>query len=394
MDNMKTINYFFTLLVLGFVLLAMEPQYLICRQMPDSTRLIPVSILYTANNNGYLENCECPGNPLGGLDRRVKLMQQLQMNSSTICLLLDGGDFLSSVGFPEKDDFVLEAYGNMRYDVLALGDQEFANGYSYVVGNLLKRSLPLVSASIEIKGVPNTAIKKYVIKDIQGIRFGITSVISDEPFELMPKDKIQDLKIADVRSCLNNVLKELRQKSDIVILLSHLGYSKDSKCAKESDAPDIIIGAHSQTLLQEPEHQGSSILVHSGKNGEHLGQLDILVDKTTKRIVKYSGQPIPILKDMEIDTAMKSLINRYKTFASTGYKDHTLVAGMNDSPDKTGEYIVKKGDTLWRIAIKIMGDPFQWKQLFEMNKDLIKNAQLIYPDQKIRIRKNSGQNNI
>jgi nucleoid-associated protein YgaU len=52
-----------------------------------------------------------------------------------------------------------------------------------------------------------------------------------------------------------------------------------------------------------------------------------------------------------------------------------------------GFYIVKKGDTLWGISKKseIYGDPLKWRKLYENNKDVIKNPDLIYPNQKLKV---------
>jgi LysM repeat protein len=48
------------------------------------------------------------------------------------------------------------------------------------------------------------------------------------------------------------------------------------------------------------------------------------------------------------------------------------------------DYIVKKGDTLWDISKEELKDPFVWPKIWKENPE-IKNPDLIYPDQKIRI---------
>lgn len=48
-------------------------------------------------------------------------------------------------------------------------------------------------------------------------------------------------------------------------------------------------------------------------------------------------------------------------------------------------HIVKKGDCLWNIAKKYYGNGANWKKIFEANKKLIKNANLIFPGQKFLI---------
>ncbi len=48
------------------------------------------------------------------------------------------------------------------------------------------------------------------------------------------------------------------------------------------------------------------------------------------------------------------------------------------------EYIIKKGDTLWDISESKLEDPFLWPKLWNVNPQ-IKNPDLIYPGDKIRI---------
>jgi hypothetical protein len=53
---------------------------------------------------------------------------------------------------------------------------------------------------------------------------------------------------------------------------------------------------------------------------------------------------------------------------------------LSTTAGQTGEqtYIIKKGDTLWDLAFKFLGDPFKWSQLWHQNQ-YITNPNLIYP---------------
>lgn len=66
-------------------------------------------------------------------------------------------------------------------------------------------------------------------------------------------------------------------------------------------------------------------------------------------------------------------------------------APKKEAPKKgdATEYKVVKGDCLWNIAGKagIYGDPYQWPLIYDANKDQIKDANLIYPGQVFKIRK-------
>lgn len=61
---------------------------------------------------------------------------------------------------------------------------------------------------------------------------------------------------------------------------------------------------------------------------------------------------------------------------------------------KYDQYTVVKGDYLWKIAKKpeIYNDPYQWIRIYCVNRDQIKNPDLIYPDQVLKIQRTLGKN--
>lgn len=68
------------------------------------------------------------------------------------------------------------------------------------------------------------------------------------------------------------------------------------------------------------------------------------------------------------------------------------VAGVSadqvQAPPQTGTveyYVIQKGDTLSAIAKKFLGNASAYPRIFEANREVIKDPDLIYPGQKIRI---------
>jgi nucleoid-associated protein YgaU len=54
-------------------------------------------------------------------------------------------------------------------------------------------------------------------------------------------------------------------------------------------------------------------------------------------------------------------------------------------PESVQYYEIKKGDTLWAIANEHYGSGAKYKMIVEANKEVIKDADKIFPGQKIRI---------
>jgi nucleoid-associated protein YgaU len=54
-------------------------------------------------------------------------------------------------------------------------------------------------------------------------------------------------------------------------------------------------------------------------------------------------------------------------------------------PTAAREYTIKSGDSLSKIAKHFYGNAAQWEKIFHANKDTIKNPDMIFPGQKIKI---------
>lgn len=66
-------------------------------------------------------------------------------------------------------------------------------------------------------------------------------------------------------------------------------------------------------------------------------------------------------------------------------------SGVNASVDSTAQvlseqqYTVQSGDSLSRIAKRFYGDGNAWKQIFEANRDTLKDPDKIFPGQVLTI---------
>ena len=74
--------------------------------------------------------------------------------------------------------------------------------------------------------------------------------------------------------------------------------------------------------------------------------------------------------------------------AAFGQAPTTPLAIKPDAPDR---YIVVPGDTLWGISERYTDSPWRWPELWNMNKEQIRNPHLIYPGYVLILDRERGQ---
>ncbi len=268
-----------------------------------------LTVLHTNDVHSYIEPFAAnhPKFPnMGGVARRATLIQQIRATTPNV-LLLDAGDIFQGTPYFNyyKGALEFKLMSKMNYDVATLGNHDFDNGLEGFHKQLPLANFSFVSANYDFKNtLLDGLISPYKIISKDGIKVGIFGLGID--FDgLVDKRNYKEavyLNPVEVAKDMAFLLKNT-EKCDLVICLSHLGYSykedkiSDVKLAAQTKDIDLIIGGHTHTFLDNPtvlkNLEGNEVVVNqAGCYGVLLGQVDFYFETTGK--TKHSSKVITV----------------------------------------------------------------------------------------------------
>lgn len=260
---------------------------------------VKITILHTNDVHSRIEPFPMDGSRLqglGGTARRSTLISKIRSEENNV-LLLDAGDMFQGTPYFNLFDgeVELEIMSKMGYDAGTFGNHEFDNGIAGILKHFDKAKFPFVTSNYDFSKTDLAGkTKEYIVIEKEGVRIGIFGLGVDVEGLVDPKNH-KDVVYLDPVEVSNRIVPILKnkEKCDIVICLSHLGYKYDSdKISDLSLVPqtrdiDLIIGGHTHTLLDKPTEvlnaDGKITLVNQvGNGGVRLGRIDFTFNPKTK----------------------------------------------------------------------------------------------------------------
>ena len=233
-------------------------------------------ILHTNNTNGALENCYCPDHPLGSIEKRSLYINDF-INSNPRTIVLDAGDFFTMSKKLLKDSLVCEAYATIPYDGILLGDQELTRDENFLNDVLPKLESSIILSNLEAPSL--SFVRKYKVIKRGGLSIGVIGILGGNAMKYYPKDIRDSIVLTDPASTVNEIVKRIRPRTDVIILLSHQGFDQDQVLAKSLKGVNIILGAHSQTVPKEPVIINDILISQAGREGYYVGLIELKLNR-------------------------------------------------------------------------------------------------------------------
>ena len=186
-------------------------------------------------------------------------------------LILSAGDNRS--GDPINDMFEIPAYpmvalmNQIGFHATAVGNHEFDSNQEGLARLIGLGTFSTLCANMEPDPKWKMHVKPYQIFDCGGISVGVLGITALGSMGLPESHpaRLTDIKFMEPLETIQKY-QFLREKCDVVLLLSHLGYTTDVKFSAELPWVDIIVGGHSHTQIQGGEMHNGILITQNSKS--------------------------------------------------------------------------------------------------------------------------------
>ena len=186
-------------------------------------------------------------------------------------LILSAGDNRS--GEPLNDMYEIPAYPMVSlmniigFHATTLGNHEFDSGQKGLAKLISMSNFPTLCANVHPAEKWDMHVKPYQLYDCGGLTVGVIGAVALSPLGIPEShpNNTTDMKFDNPLEAVQQY-RWLREKCDVVIFLSHIGYEADVEVSKSLPWVDIIVGGHSHTQLKGGEmHNGVFITQNTNR---------------------------------------------------------------------------------------------------------------------------------
>ncbi len=180
-----------------------------------------------------------------------------------------------------RAQLIAESLGIMHYDAMGIGDDDLALGKDFLIELSKKAKFPFLSSNLVDAGTGKPIFHSTLIKEVNGLKIGMFSLLSPDIFTGPQDPRLKGLILENPTETANRIVKELKPKTDLILLLSHLGYPKDVELAQTVSGIQVIVGSHTGMSLLYPATIKDTVILHTPPKGMYAGRFDLAFTRGT-----------------------------------------------------------------------------------------------------------------
>jgi len=259
----------------------------------------------------FWEGSKAVYRPAGGYARIAAITKQIRAENPGLVLFCDCGDTLHGTypALKTKGEAMIPVLNALSLDAMT-AHWEFAYGPAIFKKRAAELGFPMLAINVYDQVSKTRLFPPYIVKEVGGLRIGLVGIASNIIDKTMPPSYSEGITFTLGRDELPDIIGILqsKEKTDLIILISHLGFPQDMKLLSEVHGIDICLSGHTHNRLFSPILQGKTIVIQSGCDGSFLGRLDLEIED--RKIADYRHRLIEVASNVIPDPEVDDLVYR------------------------------------------------------------------------------------
>ncbi|WP_010676440.1 bifunctional metallophosphatase/5'-nucleotidase [Bacillus timonensis] len=259
----------------------------------------------------------------------ITKMRQLHQQDNEEMLLIDIGDHIDRfhpISEASYGKINVKLLNQLQYDYVTIGNNEgITMSYDHLDSLYEEAEFKVLLANLfdREEKLPNWA-QPYDIHVLpSGFKIGIIGLT----VHYIGLYKLLGWNIKDPLVILRETLDELKNKTDMIILMSHLGINEDEQIARDFPEVDVLLGGHTHHLLEKGKRINNTLLCCAQKYGNYLGHVVLKIDSEQKKLIESTANVIPT-NSLPESKEMNQTLSQY-LLESTHTLQNDVIAEIN-----------------------------------------------------------------
>ena len=272
-----------------------------------------IQILATSDLHGKFYPYDYAVNEESRSGSLVQIASAVKKYRTKDTVIIDVGDTVqdnySELFFKEKIHPMMLAMNEIGYDIWALGNHEFNFGVDNLK-NIMKQSKAAVLMGNVYNPDGSRMAEGYTIIEKDRVKIGIIGMVTPNIVK-WDSVNLKGYKVTDPVEETKKIVKDIRNKVDILIAAEHMGEENEydvansgvNDLAEACPELDLIIAAHEHKLVEEAYVNGV-LIVENKNSAATMSKINIILEKENGKY-KISDRKAESIKISEYEPDKK-----------------------------------------------------------------------------------------
>ncbi|MDO4191185.1 MAG: bifunctional UDP-sugar hydrolase/5'-nucleotidase [Bacteroidales bacterium] len=211
------------------------------------------------------------------------LLDSIRSVNSNV-LLFSAGD--NRTGNPVNDKYPQPNYpmtflmNQLGFNLSAIGNHEMDDGPEAFRTTINNSNFHYICANMHTPDSLRIFVDPYRIIEVDGVRIGVLGLIQINETgtpDIHPKN-LNQVSFTMPKTEVEHYGPWLKQSTDVLLLLSHLGFDDDVAMSEFAPYFDVIIGAHSHTAVKENYMKNGVLITQNDSKLKTVSEIKLVVE--------------------------------------------------------------------------------------------------------------------